>query len=107
MAHEFREPVKVVILLSALALVEVFILIVSILVVLVAGQRVDRLLGQVVVEVASYQFNDNLLYSALAGDIEGHALEIDSLPQMVQLARVEDDRRRWHLVTLHCKVEDL
>ena len=52
--------------MSALSLVKVFILIVRIFVVLVAGKRVDRLLGEVVVEVAAYQFKDNLLYAALA-----------------------------------------
>ena len=52
--------------MRAFSFVEVFIFIVCILIVLVAGQRVDRLLGKVVVEVAAYQFKDNLLYAALA-----------------------------------------
>ena len=83
LSHKLGEPIEVVILLRPLSLVKVFVFIVRVFVVLVVGEGVHRLVGQVVVQVASDQVEDDLLNAALARHVEGHAFEEDALPQVV------------------------
>lgn len=110
LAHQFGEPVHVVVSLGALRAVEILVLVVCVLVVgelLVRAVRAAAPLLEVAVEEAADQLDDDLLEPPLARHVERHALEKDALPQVVQLACVELKRLVWDLVARHGEVEQL
>ena len=87
--HQFREPVKVILLLSTLSFVKVFIFIVRVFAALSTCQRIYGPLLQVSVQEASNQFDNDIFESTLATHIHCHALKKDPLPQVIQFARME------------------
>ena len=73
--------------LGALGLVEIFILVFLILLFVIHGlPQVQCLLLQILVQVGLYQLLDDVLEPILAGDVESHGFEEDSLPEVIEAA---------------------